>query len=587
MNMTKIAAILPLLLTGSAFAQDPFYSITEVTTATAGSSITTSDGTTIIGPWALSISGDGTAISSLAVKSDWYHYFYMSPSGMDLAHRFHYDIPRKFLTGTNTNTYEAYSNWAATWFADLSANTAQTYNVASGSATAETDDAGIITKYGRDETEVTSVGYVSLASHQRKAVATIPNISSTAPNISSTAKDLTKDLTNGTDYAFASAYDIVPTSSGYLVVGTAGAQKATAYSYCYSNSTIATYSAYCPGYQTQAAFWSVASDGTVTAPTLATSYNTSESTNYPYTASGMSIADVDGVYVAVGYSSTVGYSSVPKNLATFWNLGDGSLSAAPTTAAIFASSGDNPGTNDNGNTIDNSWAVGINNNGYIVGNRVYRKRVSLNYPTQMFVAKFSSGTVSSSSLAVSLPSAKIGIPVSTSGVNSEAAALNNHDLVVGWTDERSDVSKPVYGSVPRLQEAFLYNINTGTRYAINDLICSGAATCSQNGKYYYIEYANGITDDGTIVASARRFDNYSDWSTLSNGTSVVVRLNVSSSTAFDSNYNVPFNYVITNQLPVFDYGASSGGGSFGIFGLLAMVGAAAVGQYRRFVKKGS
>lgn len=55
----------------------------------------------------------------------------------------------------------------------------------------------------------------------------------------------------------------------------------------------------------------------------------------------MSIADVDGVYVAVGYSSTVGYSSVPKNLATFWNLGDGSLSAAPTTAAIFASSGIN------------------------------------------------------------------------------------------------------------------------------------------------------------------------------------------------------------------------------------------------------
>jgi hypothetical protein len=62
MNMTKIAAILPLLLTGSAFAQDPFYSITEVTTATAGSSITTSDGTTIIGPWALSISGDGVCL---------------------------------------------------------------------------------------------------------------------------------------------------------------------------------------------------------------------------------------------------------------------------------------------------------------------------------------------------------------------------------------------------------------------------------------------------------------------------------------------------------------------------------------------
>ena len=212
---------------------------------------------------------------------------------------------------------------------------------------------------------------------------------------------------------------------------------------------------------------------------------------------------------------------------------------------------------------------------------MYRKLVSRNYPTQMFVAKYSSGGITSTS-----------IPVSTGGVNSEAAALNNRNQVVGWTDERSDTTKPVYGSVPRLQEAFLYNITTGSRYAINDLICgisSGSTSCAQGGKYYYIEYANGITDDGTIVASARRFDNYSDWSTLSNGTSVVVKLTVSSSAAFDNNHDVPAGNVVTNQLPVFDYGAgdSSGGGSFGIFGLLVMAVAAGVGQYRRFVKKGS
>lgn len=554
MNMTKIAAILPLLLAGSAFADSAaFYSITEVVTAS-------DRGSANFGPWPVSISGDASAVASIAVTSNWYSYFRMAPSAMDLAHRFRYENGcTSYLSSATCSAYlEQASNWAATWFADLSASSAQTYNVAVGSVTAETEDSGIVTQYGDDST--TSVGYVSLASHQRKAIATI----------SST----TKNLTDGTDYAFASAYDIVPTSAGYLVVGTAGAQKATAYSYCYSNSTIATYAAYCPGYETQAAFWSVAADGTVTAPKLATSYNTSESTNYPYTASGMGIANVDGVYVAVGYSATEGYNSVPKNLATFWNLGDGTLSAAPTTSRIFTSDGDNPGTDDDDNPIDNSWAVGINENGYIVGNRVYRTLVSRNYPTQMFVAKYTSG-------AVSTPT----IPVTTSGVNTEAAALNNNNQVVGWTDERSDVSKPVYGSVPRLQEAFLYNIATGTRYAINDLICSSATTCSQNGKYYYIEYANGITDDGTIVASARRFDSYSDWSTLSNGTSVVVKL--TASTAFDSNYDVPSSYVITNQLPVFDYGASSGGGSFGIFGLLAMAGAAAVGQYRRFVKKAS
>jgi len=540
MNMTKIAAILPLLLTGTAFAdQDPFYSITEVVTAA-------DRGSANFGPWALSISGDGNSVASIAVTSNWYSYFRMAPSAMDLAHRFRYENGcTGFLSTATCSAYLDTSNWAATWFSELSANAAQTFNVTSGSSIAETAATGIVTKYGRDESEITSVGYVSLASHQRKAVATLSDTT-------------TYSLTSGTDYPFASAYDIVPISSGYLVIGTAGALKATAYNYCYSNSTIASYSKYCPGYQTQAAFWSVASDGTVTAPKLATSFDddTTESTDYPYTASAMSIAEVDGVYVAVGYSAIEGYSSEPKNLATFWNLGTGSLSSAPTTERIFSSNSDNPGT-DSDYSIDNSWAVGINNDGYIVGNRVYRKLVSRNYPTQMFVAKYSSGGITSTS-----------IPVSTDGVNSEAAALNNSNQVVGWTDERSDTTKPVYGSVPRLQEAFLYNITTGSRYAINDLICgvsAGSTSCAQGGKYYYIEYANGITDDGTIVASARRFDSYSDWSTLSNGTSVVVKLTATA--AFSSNHDVPASNVVTNQLPVFDYGASdsSGGGCCGFF----------------------
>ena len=137
-----------------------------------------------------------------------------------------------------------------------------------------------------------------------------------------------------------------------------------------------------------------------------------------------------------------------------------------------------------------------------------------------------------------------------------------------------------------MQEAFLYNITSGNRRAINDLICDASTkSCKQNEYYYYIDYANDILDNGTILASARRFSNYTDWSTLNNGISVVVKL--TANYAFSSNGDVPSEYVVDNQLPVFDYGASSGGGSFGIFGLLAMAGAAVLGQYRRFVKKGS
>ncbi len=570
MKMTKIAAILPLLMAGavSAAAQDPFYSISEVVSAA-------NIGSANYGPWALSISGDGAEISSLAVKSDWYHYFHMSPSGMDLAHRFHYENGcTALLSSTTCKNYLETSNWAATWFSDLSANTDQTFNVTASATTAES--AGIVTKFGANTSEVTSVGYKSLASHAREAVATLPSATAYL------------NAVNGTDYTFASAYDIVPVGSNYLVVGTAGAQKATAYSYCYNgNSEIQTYSPYCPGYETQAAFWLVNASGTPSASLLATSHNTSTSTNYPYTASAMGAAKVGSEYIAVGYSATVGYgigstSSLPKNVAAFWNLGDGSLSSAP-TSLVFANDSDNPGTNSD-YTIDNSWAVGVNSNGYIVGNRTFRAKESRNYPTKMFIAKYSSSSNAISSTTT---------PITTSGVNSEAAAVNNADQVVGWTDERGVTSQPVFGSVSRLQEAFIYNINTGNRYALNDLICgldsASAKSCVQNGKYYYIEYANGITDDGAIVASARRFDSYTDWSTLSNGTNVVVKLSVSSTTAFDSNHDIPTGYVVANQLPVFDYGASdsSGGGSFGIFGLLAMAGAAAVGQYRRFVKKGS
>lgn len=567
MKKSRIAALLPLLLAGAvSAAQDPFYTITEVATSS-------DRGDAKFGPWALSISGDGTTVSALTVKSNWYSYFRMAPSGMDLAHRFRYETGcSNILSSATCDAYLDDTNYAAQWFADLSSNADQSYNViASGvsSGTITTDSKaeseGIVTRYGRDNSEVTSVGYVSLSEHRRKAVATIA--------------DIPVDVTDGTGYAFASAYDIIPVGSDYLVLGSAGNRKSKAYSYCYSNSSIATYSQYCPGFETQTAFWLVNSSGVKT-QLLATSYDTSESTDYPYTASAMKVAYVDGKYVAVGYSATEGYNSKPKNVATFWNLKNGLLDAVPATTRIFGNDSDNPGT-DSDYKYDNSWAADINENGYIVGNRVYRKLVSRNYPTQMFIAKYSSGSITSTS-----------IPVSTDGVNSEAAALNNSNQVVGWTDERSVTTQPVYGSVPRLQEAFLYNITSAKRYAVNDLICglddANAKTCTQNGKYYYIEYANDILDDGTILASARRFNNYSDWSTLSNGTNVVVKLAVSASTTFDSNGNVPDSYVVDNQLPVFDYGSSSsGGGSFGFFGLFAMAGAALLGQYRRFVKKGS
>ncbi len=585
MNKTKVAALLSLLLSGVVAAQDPFYAITVIATSADRDSAK-------FGPWALSISADGDAASSIAVTSNWYSYFRMAPSTMDLAHRFRYENGcTSVLSSTTCEAYLNSNNTASKWFTDLSANTDQTYNiVTTGINTTPApvpnpESSSVITRFSHDTSasSTTYVGYKSpTTGHVRNAFAVTVGDSHSLTTASSSTD------TN----AFASAYDIVAVEGTdyYLAVGTAGSKKSTAFNDCYSGSSIASNSTYCPGYETQASFWLIDSASLGSTPTTvkASNYiNNTRSSYYPYTASGLSLAKVGTDYIAVGYSGTWGYTlnsttSRPKNIATFWNLGTGSSLTAPTTTKIFSSDSDNPGT-DSDYYYDNSWAVGINENGYIIGNRNYRLKESRNYPTKMFVAKYASGSTS-------IVSSNI---ISTDGVDSEGAAINNNDQVVGWTDERGTTTDTVISSVPRLQEAFLYNIKTGKRYAINDLICSSASSCSQNGYYYYIEYANDILDDGTILASARRFSNYTDWSTLTNGTNVVVKLTVPSTviadvgtaTGFDSNNDVPTKYVITNQLPAFDYGASSGGGSFGIFGLLAMASAALVGQYRRFVKK--
>ncbi len=563
MNMTKIAAILPLLLTGTAFAdQDPFYSITEVVTAA-------DRGSANFGPWALSISGDGNSVASIAVTSNWYSYFRMAPSAMDLAHRFRYENGcTGFLSSATCSKYlgTSYSNWATKWFADLGSDTEQTFNMTSGSWTSEKESTGVITKYGTDSSHF--AGYVSVDGHKRTAIANaIP-------------------LTDGT--TFASAYDVISVGLDYLAVGTESTTENIVFSQCYSGSEAKSYAEYCPGYNTKATFWLV--NDPITSKKASSPYIT-PSTDRPYTGSAMGIKQVDSNsnYVAVGYSSTKGYESYAKNLAVYWDLGTGTLGSAPTAVPIFSGRA-NPGTNSD-YTIDNSWAVGINDNGYIIGNRVYRKSVKFNFPTEMFIAKYGYDTDSDTYKIIDTD---FPFPADSSGIDTEAAAINNIDQVVGWTVERSETTRTVSNSTPRLQEAFLYNITSGSRYAINDLICgldaAGANSCAQgpDGKYYYIEYANGITDDGVIVASARRYDSYEDYLNLSygsKGTSVVIKL--TPTTAFDSNNNVPENYVVKNQITPFDFGASSGGGSFGIFGLLVMAGAAAVGQYRRFVKKGS
>lgn len=566
MRMKTISALVPMLLVSQyALAdQSPFYTISEVTTTSSN-----------YGPWALTMSHDASHTAGIAVKNNWYSFFSMPPIGQDLSQRFRY-VRGCMYASTTCDAYETQNNTGAQqWFTDLASGTEQTVSIKDGAAIGEGTE--FITHFSSNTNSgVTAgsedyAGYISeLSSHARKGLV----------HVNGNTTELTS--VNGSLLPFVSAYDVIPTGSGYLAVGTAGSNtiKTEAFSNCYNGSNVGdnTYYQYCPGFETQSAFWLLGPDGTsISQSKLATSYDTSESTDYPYTASANAVAKVGDTYVAVGYSATEGRSSNPSNLATFWNLGTGTLTSAPTTTAIFTSH--NP-SNDSDEYIDSSWAVAINENGYIVGNRKYINSTNSNKPTQMFIWKYGSATGTDPT-----------IPISDDGVDSEAAGLNNNNLVVGWTDERSETADPVVEATPRLQEAFLYNITSGNRYAINDLICgkdsSGTKACSQNGYYYYIEYANAINDDGTVLATARRYASEDDFNSTTNGTLVMVKLAVTSGLSFDSSYNVPSDYVVTNEIGEEDYGASSsgGGGSFDFGALAALAGLGVVGRILQTVKR--
>ena len=209
--------------------------------------------------------------------------------------------------------------------------------------------------------------------------------------------------------------------------------------------------------------------------------------------------------------------------------------------------------------LSNTWAVAANAQGVVIGNQKFSQAKSRNKPVEMFVYDSTTNTTT-------IPFENKPNPAA----NSEAAANNSLGQVVGWQDERNE-TQPVYNGSPRLQEAFLYNVGTKNSWRFNDLICAtvdGAASCAQNGKYYYIVYASAVHDDGTVAATAYSYDSYADWAARQNATVVPVLL--TPNTTFGRDKDVPSDYVVTNALPASDLGQDNGGGSIPLW-LLAVL----------------
>ncbi|HGY1024532.1 TPA: DUF3466 family protein, partial [Aeromonas salmonicida subsp. salmonicida] len=441
------------------------------------------------------------------------------------------------------------SNFAYQWRVDFLAKTDQRSNVGD-LVSNETD--GLVTALG--DVAGTRVGY-KMDGKLRTAFAIVEegnavNLKDGASTHSLSVPTSIKKLDNGQ----------------YLVTGTAATGKTIAvnsetYNWCFAGNDgqYGDYR-YCPGLNTQASFWLLNSTGTFNKLIQANEYSRGRN-EVIQTASALGVGNVNGSLFGVGYSSTgeIGTNYLDgRNLAAYWTL-DLAGGKVGTTQTIPLAEGE-PGKDDA--KLQHSWAVAVNDNGYVIGNQLYRINKGQNRPVEMFVFNLNTKQTASVPLQDS--------PIS--GAGSEAAAINNHNMVVGWRDSRHQ-TQPVVNGTNRMQEGFLLNAATSKNWYLNDLICglddAGAKQCAQNGYYYHIAYASGISTDGTVAATAFRYNSESDLNNRTNSTIVSVKLTPA---VADYKNNEPASYVVANA-PVNNQtgqDGGSGGGSLFWLTLLAL-----------------
>lgn len=512
--------------------------------------------------YASGISADGSGLIGINTKNNMAEYFSTVRSADFLVDRFRFE-PGCMLSSDVCNTFwdeGPTPTYAYQWRRDFLDGLDQRSNV--GAATGSEID-GVITALG--DTPVDRVGY-KMDGKLRTAYAIAGD--------GNTVELKDNASTYGLSHSLSVPTSIKKLNSGqYLVTGTAASGQyrhnvgGDVYNWCFTtgNDDEGGDYRYCPGVDTQASFWLLNGNGTVNKLMQAPDYGHRRD-EVLQTASALSVGEFNGTLYGVGYSSTGEVGSNERdgrNLASFWTL-DLNTSTVGTTQLIPLSEGE-PGKDDS--PLQHSWAVGINGNGYVVGNQRYRyeSAKNQNVPVEMFVFNLKTPQVNAS------------IPLQNnpiSGSGSEAAAINDHDMIVGWRDSRHQ-TQPVKNGTNRMQEAFLLDAVTGNNWYLNDLICglddAGAKQCAQTGKYYHIAYASGISSDGTIAATAYRYNSESDLNLRTNATVVAVKLAPVGHEHYKG--NDPADYVVSNA-PVNNQtgqdGEDGGGGSLFWLTLLAL-----------------
>lgn len=502
--------------------------------------------------YASGISGDANGLIGLNTKNNMAEYFSTVRFADFLVDRFRFEQGCMLSNSVCNSFWNDNSNFAYQWRRDFLDGVDQRNNVGYVQL-GETD--GLVTALG--DVPGTRAGY-KMNGKVRTAFAVVEEgnpveLKDGAGTHSLSVPTSIKKLDNGQ----------------YLVTGTAATGKNIAvnsetYNWCFAGNDgqYGDYR-YCPGLNTQASFWLVNSTGTFNKLLQANEYARGRN-EVVQTASALGVGKFNGTLYGVGYSSTgeIGTNYLDgRNLAAYWTL-DLDGSKVGTTQIIPLPDGE-PGKDDA--KLQHSWAVAVNDNGYVIGNQRWKKSKGQNRPVEMFLFNLNTPTTSA---VVPLQDKPL------SGSGSEAAAINDHNMVVGWRDSRHQ-TQPVVNGTNRMQEAFLLNAAApANSWYLNDLICgkddAGNKQCAQNGKYYHIAYASGISSDGTIAATAYRYDSESDLNKRANATVVAVKLTPA---VADYQGNAPASYVVSNA-PVNNQtgqdGGEGGGGSLFWLTLLAL-----------------
>ena len=520
-------------------AQSPFFTITEVGQG-----------------YATGISADNSVLA-VKPKNDAGSFFSMAPFSDFLVDRFRFEQACILSGDVCDALWEDNANYGYSWRRDFLDSTPQrdsfgvSGNETDGLALAMGPDSGTYVGYKASKNAVEGL------SNSRTAFAVIDN-NGQVPLDGSYKVNNTNVLSSATSVALVSG-------SQFLVTGTAATGKnrnvdTDQYRDCFSgdDDNFGDYLR-CPGTDTQAAFWLV-NDGSATLFQPTSYYNNSN--DMVQTASAaQAVKQKDGSWVAVGYSATAEEMDEHSlDLATYWNLDLANKSAGEAKAIPLD---EGKPDDDEDASLRSTWAIGINANGYIIGNQRFGTNKSQNRPVEMFVFNLSNPTINAS---VPLKDKPIN------GASSEAAAINDHDMVVGWRDSRHQ-KQPVANGTNRMQEAFLLDAVTGNNWYLNDLICvlddAGAKQCSQKGAYYHIAYASGISPDGTIAATAYRYSSESDLNNRTGATVVAVKLEPA---VKDYQGNDPAAHIVSN-VPVdnpISQDSGDGGGSLFWLTLLAL-----------------